>query len=55
MYSSPIALQMRKLKLRDIANHSGKKNLQQQGEHCKGIPGEGEAREESTAQRSNQA
>ena len=51
VYSNPTTLQVRKLKLRDRKS-SLKKNLKQQGECCKGNPGEGYKLKKSKAQRS---
>lgn len=54
VYSSPITLQVRKLKLSD-RKLPLKRNLKQQGERCKGNPGEGYKLKKSKAQRSQEA
>lgn len=54
VYSSPITLQVRKLKLSD-RKLPLKRNLKQQGERCKGNPGEGYKQKKSKAQRSQEA
>lgn len=54
VYSHPTTLKVRKLKLRD-GKSSLKKNLKQQGERCKGNPGEGYKLKKSKAQRSQGA